>query len=660
MFGRLTWEAIPTYSAVALSGAAVTVLGAVAIVVILTYFKLWKWLYVNWLTTVDHKKIGVMYIILAFIMLLRGFADGIMMRAQQMMAIDGVGYLTHDHFQQVFTAHGTIMIFFVATPFFSGLANFILPQQLGSRDVAFPFMNAVSFWLTAAGAVLVLISLAIGEFSTAGWTGYPPYSGVGRSPGVGVDYWIWSLFISGWGTTLTGINFAVTITRRRAPGMTLMKMPIFVWTVLCSSIIIMFAFPALTVDLVLLMGDRLLGTHFFTAEDGGNFMNFANIFWMWGHPEVYLLVLPAFGIYSEVVATFSGKPIFGYKTMVQATVIITVVSMMVWLHHFFTMGSSATVNAIFGIATMIIGIPTGMKIFNWLFTMYRGKVRMHSTMYWAIGFMVLFMIGGATGVMHAIVPLDYNLHNTTFLVAHFHNVLIPGVLFGYIAGYQYWFPKAFGFTLDERWGKLSFWGWAIGFTLVFTPLYILGLMGLPRRTAVILDSGMAPLLYVSFIGALVVFFGIFALGMQLYVSIKNRNKLRDTTGDPWDGRTLEWSIPSPTPEFNFARVPVADELDIYANRKRNGKSLTWGELSDIEMPNDTICGFLIGAFSFLLGFGFIWWMWWMAFIGFVGIIGVIIFRSFIDHAEHEVSVDEIREALGAHPSLGEQTAGGVA
>lgn len=645
MLGRLNYDALPFYSPVAFGGAAVTVLAGLLVIGILFYFRLWAALWRNCLTTVDHKMLGIMYIVVALVMLVRGFADAIMMRSQQYLSVYGHGYLEGDHFQQVFSAHGTIMILFMAMPFMSGLINFAMPLQIGARDVSFPFLNALSFWLNVAGAGLVLISLVLGKFSAAGWSGYPPFSGIERSPDTGVDYWIWAVLISGVGTTLTGINFIVTILRRRTPGMTLMRMPIFTWTALCAAIIILIAFPPLTVALALLEIDRVFATHFFTATAGGNYMNFANLFWMWGHPEVYIVVLPAFGVFSEVTATFSGKRLYGYKAMVAATALITVISMMVWLHHFFTMGSSANVNAVFGIATMIIGVPTGIKVLHWLFTMYRGDVRMHSTMYWTIGFMILFVIGGATGVIHAMVPVDFNLHNTTFLVAHFHNMLIPGVLFGYVAGYVYWFPKAIGFRLDERWGKRSFWGWAIGFTLAFTPLYVLGMMGMPRRVGEIYDAGFGPLLLVALIGAFCVLFGIVALVTQLIVSVRDREALRDRTGDPWNGRTLEWSISSPPPEFNFARLPIVTEIDAYGEAKRRGRTLDYAPAEPIEMPNRTPDAFIIGVSAFLLGFGMTWHMWWLAILSFAVIVAVVIRRSFIDHDEHEIPVNQAERAL---------------
>ncbi|MGI9401344.1 MAG: cbb3-type cytochrome c oxidase subunit I, partial [Rhizobiaceae bacterium] len=551
MLGRLTLDALPLYSWVAASGAMVTVLGGLGVIAFVTWFGLWNSLWREWMTSLDHKRIGVMYIVLALVMLLRGFVDAIMMRLQQAMSYNSEGYLPADHFEQIFSSHGTIMIFFMAMPFLAGLLNIAIPLQIGARDVAFPLLNSISFYLSAAGAGLVLISLVLGKFSTAGWSGYPPYSGLEFSPGVGVDYWVWAILISGVGSTLAGINFIVTIFCKRAPGMTLMRMPIFTWTALCSSILMLFAFPALTVAVGLLGLDRTFGMHFFTNDSGGNIMNYMNLFWIWGHPEVYILILPAFGIFSEVAATFSSKKIFGYRSLVYATTVIAVLSFTVWLHHFFTMGSSPNVNAFFGIMTMIIAVPTGVKVFNWIFTMYGGRVRYETPMLWTLGFMMMFVIGGISGVLLAIPPVNYMTHNTTFLVAHFHNMIIPGVLFGYLAGYMYWFPKVFGFRLDHKWGVRSFWFWIIGFLLAFMPLYGTGLMGMPRRMSHYFDPDLQPMLIVAFVGAVFILLGIVCLAIQLWVSVKNRVDLEDKTGDPWDGRTLEWSISSPPPAYNF-------------------------------------------------------------------------------------------------------------
>ncbi|MDB5754913.1 MAG: cytochrome o ubiquinol oxidase subunit, partial [Massilia sp.] len=474
LLGRLSWEAIPYHEPILLATFAMVALGGAAMVGGVTKYRLWGPLWRDWITSIDHKKIGIMYMIFGLVMLLRGFADALMMRAQQAMAFgDNAGFLPPHHYDQIFTAHGVIMIFFVAMPLVTGLMNYVVPLQIGARDVAFPFLNNFSFWMTAFGGGLTMLSLFVGEYAKTGWLAYPPLSGILASPDVGVDYYIWSLQIAGIGTLLSGVNLIATIVKMRAPGMTLMKMPVFTWTALCTNVLIVAAFPVLTAVLAMLSLDRVFGTHFFTNDMGGNAMMYVNLIWIWGHPEVYILVLPCFGIFSEVVSTFCGKRLFGYTSMVYATVVITILSYLVWLHHFFTMGSGASVNSFFGITTMIISIPTGAKIFNWLFTMYRGRIRFELPMMWTIAFMITFVIGGMTGVLLAVPSADFVLHNSLFLIAHFHNVIIGGVLFGLFAGINYWFPKAFGYKLDEFWGKISFWCWTIGFYLAFMPLYVL-------------------------------------------------------------------------------------------------------------------------------------------------------------------------------------------
>ncbi|RZA25948.1 MAG: cytochrome o ubiquinol oxidase subunit I, partial [Proteobacteria bacterium] len=562
MLGKLTIEAVPYHEPiimVALGGAGLL---GLLIAGAITKYKLWGYLWNEWFTSVDHKRIGVMYIIVALVMLLRGFADAAMMRTQQaMVGNGGEGVFPPHHYDQIFTAHGVIMIFFMAMPFMTGLLNLIVPLQIGARDVAFPFLNSLSFWLFVAGAALINISLGVGEFAQTGWLAYPPLSGLEYSPGVGVDYYIWALQVSGLGTLLTGINFFVTIMRMRAPGMTLMRMPIFTWTALITNILIIAAFPVLTVALALLGADRYLGTHFFTNDGGGNAMMYVNLIWIWGHPEVYILILPAFGIFSELIATYSRKRLFGYTSMVYATSCIGVLSFVVWLHHFFTMGSGANVNAFFGITTMIISIPTGVKIFNWLFTMFRGRVHMTAPVLWTIGFIITFTIGGMTGVMLAIPAVDFVLHNSLFLIAHFHNVIIGGVVFGCLAGITFWFPKAFGFTLNERWGKISFWCWLVGFYLAFMPLYVLGFKGMTRRMNHYAVEGWQPWLIVAAIGALVIAAGIAAMFIQFYVSVRDRKANLDLTGDPWNARSLEWATSSPPPFYNFAKVPVITSLE---------------------------------------------------------------------------------------------------
>lgn len=648
MLGRLGMDSLPLYSWVAMTGALVTVGGGGAVLLGITWFRQWGNFWTGWVTSVDHKRIGIMYIALALVMLLRGFIDAIMMRLQQAMALNSEGYLPPDHFDQIFSSHGTIMIFFMAMPFVTGLINIVVPLQIGTRDVAFPLLNSISFWLTAAGAGLVLISLVIGKFSTAGWTGYPPYSGVEFTPGVGVDYWIWAIMLSGVGTTMSGINFIVTIMRRRAPGMGLMMMPMFTWTALCSSILMVFAFPALTVVTAMLALDRTFGFHFFTNDAGGNAMNYMNLFWIWGHPEVYILILPAFGIFSEVVATFSSKRLFGYTSLVYATAVIAILSFTVWLHHFFTMGASPNVNAVFGIATMVIGVPTGVKVFDWLFTMFRGRIRFEPPILWTLGFMVMFVIGGMTGVLLAIPPVNYTTHNTTFLVAHFHNMIIPGVLFGYLAGYMYWFPKLFGFRLNRAWGVRSFWLWSVGFMMAFMPLYWTGLNGMARRMETYSNPDWQPYLILAFGGAVLILFGIVCLAVQLWVSVRDRADLADTTGDPWDARTLEWSTASPPPAYNFAVLPKVTGLDAFYTAKQSGTPVMHvGVVADIHMPKNSMVGVVLGGAAFCIGFGMIWYMWWMVGLGLIVSIATVIARSFWDETEFAISSQQVADDMAA-------------
>jgi cytochrome o ubiquinol oxidase subunit 1 len=621
MWGKLTWGAIPIHEPIVMATSAVVALvltGVLAWIVVKGHLPyLWK----EWLTSVDHKRIGVMYIVLALVMLLRGFADAILMRSQQAIALHGAGYLPPDHYDQIFSAHGTMMIFFVAMPFVIGLMNFAVPLQLGARDVAFPVLNSVGFWLTAVGALLVNISLFIGEFARTGWLPYPPLSELTYSPGVGVDYYLWALQISGVGTLLTGINLVTTVLKVRAPGMTYLRMPIFCWTTLASNLLIVAAFPILTATFAMLLLDRYLGFHFFTNEAGGNSMMFMNLIWCWGHPEVYILVLPAFGIFSEVFATFSGKPLFGYRSMVAATMAICILSFMVWLHHFFTMGTGADVNAIFGIATMIIAVPTGVKVFNWLFTMYGGRVVFATPMLWALGFVVTFVIGGMTGVLLAVPPADFVLHNSVFLVAHFHNVIIGGVLFGAFAGYEYWFPKALGFRLHEGLGKAAFWFWIVGFFVAFMPLYALGLMGMTRRLQHYDVPEWQPWLIVAALGAALIAVGIALQVIQLVWSIRHRESLRDATGDPWNGRTLEWSTPSPPPMFNYPILPDIEGAEAYWARKQvaiERQALRpEPHYVDIHMPRNSSAGFICAFFSTIMGFALIWHIWWLVAFAFV-------------------------------------------
>jgi cytochrome o ubiquinol oxidase subunit I len=654
MFGRLSLEAIPldvpivmvTLTAIALIGAAV--------VGLITYYGKWQYLWSEWFTSVDHKKIGIMYIVVAFVMMVRGFADAVMMRSQQMLSAAGEGgYLPPHHYDQIFTAHGVIMIFFMAMPFIIGLMNIVVPLQIGARDVAFPFLNNLSFWLFIVGVVLINLSLGVGEFARTGWLAYPPLSEQQFSPGVGVDYWIWALQISGIGTTLSGVNFFTTILRMRTPSMPMMKMPVFTWASLCSNVLIIISFPILTVTIALLTLDRYVGTHFFTNELGGNMMMYINLIWAWGHPEVYILVLPVFGVFSEVVATFSRKKLFGYTSLVWATVVITILSFVVWLHHFFTMGSGANVNAFFGISTMIISIPTGVKIFNWLFTMYRGRIEFTTPMLWTLGFMITFTVGGMTGVLLSVPGANFVLHNSLFLIAHFHNVIIGGVVFGCFAGFAYWFPKATGFTLNEMWGKRAFWFWIIGFFVAFMPLYALGFMGMTRRLSQNIDPQFLPLLVVAAFGAVLIMCGIICQVTQILVSIRDRESNRDIIGDPWDARTFEWSTSSPPPFYNFAKLPKGDVLDGYWYEKQAMLSSPNSETADeeyqpIHMPRNTATGIYIAGFSLIFGFAMIWYIWWLAAVGLLGMVGAWIAHSFNEDTDYYVTADEVREIEMAH------------
>ncbi|PID61350.1 MAG: cytochrome o ubiquinol oxidase subunit I [Gammaproteobacteria bacterium] len=643
VLGKLGWHVLPFHEPVILATFIVVMAGGLALLWALTKYRLWGYLWREWFTSIDHKKIGIMYMILGLVMLLRGFADALMMRIQQALASFGFeGYLNAHHYDQIFTAHGVIMIFFVAMPFVTGLMNYIMPLQIGARDVAFPFLNNFSFWLTVSGAVLIMISLFVGEFSTSGWLAYPPLSGIEFSPTVGMDYYLWSLNIAGLGTTLSGINLVVTIIKMRCPGMTYMRMPIFTWTAFCTNILIVATFPVLAATLALLTADRYIGTHFFTSELGGSPMMYVNLIWIWGHPEVYILILPIFGVFSEVVATFCGKRLFGYTSMVYATMVITILSYIVWLHHFFTMGAGADVNSFFGITTMIISIPTGAKLFNWLFTMYKGRIRYELPMMWSVAFMLTFVLGGMTGVLLAVPPADYVLHNSLFLIAHFHNVIIGGVVFGVFAAIAYWFPKAFGFRLDPFWGKVSFWCWVIGFYLAFMPIYLLGLMGVTRRLSQFEDTAYAIYFNVALVGAVLIFAGILASLYQFYVSIRDRERLRDTTGDPWDGRTLEWSTSSPPPYYNFAFTPRVHVIDAFTQMKQHGFKRPTDGFEPIHMPRYTEAGVVISGLLTIMGFALVWHVWWLAAATFVSAILYGILHTFDYDRDYHVPADEVR------------------
>ena len=646
MFGKLTWAAIPFDQPIPFVTSLVVVFGAIGIVAFVFFQGWFPYVWREWITSVDHKRIGVMYTLMAMVMLLRGFSDALLMRSQQALAFQAPGYLPPEHYDQVFSAHGTIMIFFVAMPFMIGLMNLIVPLQLGVRDVAFPTLNSVSFWLTATGALLINVSLFVGEFSRAGWLPYPPYSELAYSPGVGVDYYLWALQISGVGTLLSGVNLVTTVLKMRAPGMSYLRMPMFCWTTLASNLLIVAAFPILTATLAMLLLDRYLGFHFFTNEAGGNVMMFNNLIWAWGHPEVYILILPAFGIFSEVISTFSSKPVFGYRSMVMATMVICILAFMVWLHHFFTMGAGADVNAIFGIMSMIIAVPTGVKIFNWLFTLYGGRVRFSVPILWSLGFMVTFVIGGMTGVLLAVPPADFVLHNSLFLVAHFHNVIISGVLFGAFAGYTFWWPKAFGFKLAEPLGKAAFWFWITGFYVAFMPLYVLGFLGMTRR----MQHYDVPEWHV---------WTLIAAGGAVAHPDRHRLSGRaDRRQHPSPPRTLGRDRRSMGRSFaRMGDAVAAARLQLRHHARRVGRRALLGHQAEgprrtwtlgaepayeaIEMPRNTPTGFICAFFATIMGFALIWHIWWMVIAGALGAFATFVVFAWRDQDEYEIPASEV-------------------
>lgn len=645
MFGKLSLDAVPLHDPIVMTTVTMIILGGIGLVCTITFYKKWSYLWSEWLTSVDHKRIGVMYIIVAMVLLIRGFVDAIMMRTQLALATEGSpGYLPPEHYDQIFTAHGVIMIIFMAMPFFTGLMNLIVPLQIGARDVAYPLLNSLSFWLLMSGVIVLNLSLGLGEFANTGWSAYPPLAGIQHSPGVGVDYYIWALQLSGLGTTLTGINFLVTVIKMRAPGMKIMDMPIFSWTCTWANVLIVASFPILTATLALLSLDRYLDFHLFTNELGGNSMMYVNLFWAWGHPEVYILILPAFGIFSEVISTFSGKRLFGQRSMIYASGAISILGFMVWLHHFFTMGSGASVNAFFGLATMLISIPTGVKLFNWLFTIYRGRLQLTSQVMWTLGFIITFAIGGMTGVLLSIPGANFVLHNSLFVVAHFHNVIIGGAVFGYFAGFSFYFPKAFGFKLNERLGKAAFWFWITGFFIAFMPLYALGFMGMTRRLNATTNPQWVPYLYIACIGAFFIALGIACQILQIYVSVRDRKDPKNACahGDPWNGHTLEWSTSSPPPFYNFAVIPQAAGINPFTDAKEKGTAYqNSGKFEPIHMPSNTETGLVIGLMLAAFGFAMVWHIWWLAIISLVGSVAYYVFHSARDDQGYVVPITSI-------------------
>lgn len=650
LLGKLTWHDLP-HEWFTFGGTVSLTLMAIVAIGALTYFKRWKWLWKEWLTATDPKRIGIMYIVVAALMLFRGALDAIMIWVQQSLSVGAShGYLTGPHFQQIFTAHGDIMVFFATMGFLVGLMNLVVPLQIGARDLASPLLNTTGFWLYVAGAILMNMFFVFGgEFAAVGWLAQTPLSELQYSPGVGVDYWIWSLQVSGIGSLLGGINFLATIIKMRAPGMTLMRMPPFTWATLCSSVIIITIFPILAITIAMLTLDRYLGTHFFTTTGGGNPMMYINLIWMWGHPEVYVLIIPAYGVYSEIVATFSRKRLSGYLSNVIGLILVAVISQLVWLHHFFTMGAGADVNAAFGISTEFIVIPTGILLFSWIMTMFRGRIHLATPMYWFLGFISTFTFGGMAGMLLAFPAADFQVHNSLFLVAHFHTMIVGGALFGIFAAITYWFPKFAGFKLNERLGKYAFALWFIGFFMSFVPLYILGFMGATRRLDHYTNPSWQPLFMVSALGFLVLATGALVQILQLGVSIWQRKKLRDTSGDPWDGRSLEWSTPSPVPFYNFTTIPEVHSRDAFWEMKQAG--IKPKKYEDIEVPNNTAAGIYIAAGAFVFGFAMVWHMFLIAALSLIAILVFIIIRTFDEETEHVLTARQVKELEEAREAL---------
>ncbi len=652
LFGRLTLNSIPYDNPIIIFAFAFSVIAGLLVVVPVLYYRKVGYIFREWICSVDHKKIGVMYIILGLVMMFRGFVDGMMIRTQQVTA-DGPtsphfleaqhGYLPPSHFDQIYSSHGTLMILFAVTPILTGLGNVIVPLQIGARDMAFPRMNAISLWLTVMGAMLVMASLFIGDFSDAGWVGLTPLTELPYSPSVGVDYWMWAIQISSIGTTLNAINIITTIIGMRAPGMRWDRLPIFTWTTLSTSIIGLTAFPILGVALALLGADRYLGTHFYTAGLGGNLMLYTDLFWIWGHPEVYFLVLPAFGILSEIIPTFSEKPLFGYMTMVAATFAIAGISWSVWLHHFFTMGAGPWVNTFFSVATMLVGIPTGVKVFNWILTMYRGRITYTTPMLWSVGALLLLLVGGLTGVMLANPAIDYTVHNSVFVIAHFHCMVLL-IAFTIFAAIIYWWPKVFGFKLDEVNGKRFFATFSLGTVTVFAAMFVLGFEGETRRLDYLYDPHWMPMLVIEELGIGLYTLSVYYFFKMAYVSIRDRAKNR-CGADPWGtSRTLEWLTHSPAPFYNFAVTPQVNALDELAwRRENNWDAIMPTRFDPIHMPKNTMVPIIIGVFAFGFGFGMVWRIWWMAGGSLLAIIAIICITSFFQDHGYTITAEEMRK-----------------
>ncbi|MBO8176389.1 MAG: cytochrome c oxidase subunit I [Bacillus sp. (in: Bacteria)] len=598
----------------------------------------------DYLTTVDHKKIAILYLVTGGLFFILGGIEALVIRIQ--LAVPENDFISAGLYNEVLTMHGTTMIFLAAMPLLFAFMNAVVPLQIGARDVAFPFLNSLGFWLFFFGGLFLNLSWFLGGAPDAGWTSYASLSLA--SPDHGIDFYVLGLQISGAGTLIAGINFLVTIINMRAPGMTYMRMPLFTWTTFVASALILFAFPPLTVGLFLMMFDRLFGANFFDVAAGGNTIIWEHLFWIFGHPEVYILVLPAFGIFSDIFSTFSRKRLFGYSSMVFATVLIGFLGFMVWAHHMFTTGLGPIANAIFAVATMAIAVPTGVKIFNWLLTMWGGSIKFTTPMLYAVGFIPSFVAGGVTGVMNAAAAADYQYHDSYFVVAHFHYVIIGGVVLAILAATHFYWPKMFGTMLNETLGKITFWLFFIGFHLTFFIQHFLGLMGMPRRVWTFLPGqGFETGNLVSSIGAGFMAAGVIVLLVNIVItSVKNEK----VGNDPWgDGRTIEWAIPSPPPFYNFKQTPLVRGLDTWWIEKLEGKKeLTPAEpLGDIHMPNSSILPFVMSLGLFVAAFGAMYqvddkpWAIPVLIIGMLITLGAMFLRSVIDDHGYHIHKEDL-------------------
>ncbi|MGY4794287.1 cytochrome c oxidase subunit I [Lysinibacillus sp. FSL K6-0057] len=600
----------------------------------------------DYITTVDHKKLAVMYLLAGTLFFAIAGFEALLMRIQLMKPNND--FISAGFFNELLTMHGTTMLFLAATPLLFAFMNMLVPLQIGARDVAFPFLNSLGFWLFFLGAVFLHLSFFMGGAPDAGWTSYASLSLY--SPGHGIDFYVLGLQISGAGTLISGLNFIVTIITMRAPGMTFMRMPLFTWTALVSSALILFAFPPLTIGLLMMLFDRMFGGNFFDHTMGGNTVIWEHLFWIFGHPEVYILVLPAFGLFSEIIPAFSRKRLFGYSSMVFATILIGFLGFMVWAHHMFTVGLGPTANAIFAVATMAIAVPTGMKVFNWILTIWGGSIKVTTPMLYALGFIPSFVAGGVTGVMQASAPLDYQLHDSYFIVAHFHYVIVGGIVTALFGSAHFYWPIFFNRMLNETLGKITFWVFFIGFHLTFFLQHFLGLMGMPRRVFTYMDGqGWDQFNYISTIGALMMGVGVILMVINCLMSIKGKPAGRD----PWgDGRTLEWSIPQPIPFYNFRQTPLVRGLDPWWIEKQEGnKEVTFAEpLGDIHMPNNSAIPFVISLGMFIAAFGALYnpdadkpWSIYVLIIGLAITFGAMIARSVKDDHGFHLHKEEIIE-----------------